>query len=69
MENGRLMSRDEVKTYLGIGETTLCKMVKLGHLPSPIYLGRKTLWFRESIEKTLSLLKIKSEANLRIPAK
>lgn len=35
MENGKLMDRAAVKEYLGIGETTLGKMVKLGRRTAP----------------------------------
>lgn len=66
MENGRIMDRDAVKEYLGIKETTLCRMVKKGRLPAPVYLGKKTIWFRDSIEKAVARLKAESEANLRI---
>lgn len=61
-----LIEREDLKTLLGIGETTLCKLVKNGRLPAPVYLGRRTVWFKESIDKALALIRRKSEANLKI---
>ena len=60
-----MISRQQLKDALGIGETTLCKWVKQGKVPAPIRIGLSTYWFDDAVEKTLETLRRRSEKNLR----
>ena len=46
LERARLMKMDEVCDFIGIGETTVKKMVKAGELPSPVRLSSKCVRWR-----------------------
>lgn len=59
-----VISRKELKEFLGIGETTLCKWVKEGVIPSPTRLGRSTVWFKDSIPKIVERMKKRAESTL-----
>lgn len=62
----QIMTRDDVKEYFGIKETTLCKMISTGQLPLPTHLGRKTIWFKSSIEKAVDCMRRASERTMEI---
>lgn len=59
-----VISRKELKEFLGIGETTLCKWVNEGVIPSPTRVGRTTVWFRDSLPKIVERMKKRSERTL-----
>ena len=61
----RVLTRDEVKAFFGIRETTLCKWVNACRIPKPIRMGRKTVWFKESIEAAMAAMQCKSEKGLK----
>ena len=60
-----MITRQELKDALGIGETALCRWVKQGKVPAPVRIGKCTYWFDDAIEKTMDTLRRRSEKNLR----
>ena len=46
LERARLLKMDEVCDFIGLGETTVKKMVKTGQLPAPIKLSPKCVRWR-----------------------
>ena len=60
-----LMTRAEVKEYLGIGETTLCAWVNKRVLPRPVRFGRETCWWKESLDRSLKAMMTRAESKVR----
>lgn len=46
LERARLMKMGEVCSFVGVGETTVKKMVKAGKLPAPVRLSSKCVRWR-----------------------
>ena len=61
----QVLTRDEVKAFFGIGETTLCKWINACRIPMPTRIGRKTVWFKESIDAAMAAMQRKSEKGLK----
>ena len=63
------MTKQEVASALGVTPRTVESYVKRGILPAPVRLGKRVVFFRESVDKALDLLRIKSEKPLRATAR
>ncbi|MEO9875324.1 MAG: helix-turn-helix domain-containing protein [Anderseniella sp.] len=50
MPTNRLMTASEVAAELKLGNSTIWRKVKQGHLPPPIKIGGSTRWLRQEIE-------------------
>lgn len=61
MEGEIIMSRDEVKTYVGWRESKLCERMRLDGFPRPIRRGHNTFWYRSSVDAYLQREKNRNE--------
>lgn len=64
MNRVELLDADDMMELLNISRSGLYKMVADGRLPKGVRIGTKVKWFRESVEKALTDMRTKAEANL-----
>ena len=56
-----LLDRDAYKARFGIGESTLCKWIRIGLSPAPMRIGRKTYWLERNVEEAFRRLGLKAQ--------
>ena len=52
----RLLPQSEVQRRLGLGRTTIRKLVASGELPEPVRLGNKNAWLETEVEDFIDRL-------------
>ena len=62
----RTYTLPEIMALLGCGRSTVYRMVSEGRLPSPTRFGRRTLWFRTSVDVGIESWRHKSERNINL---
>ena len=63
------LTKQEVAQFFNIGVRTVERMAREGRLPRGIRMGRKSYWWRSSLEKAESLMKAEAERSMKIYAK
>lgn len=59
---GKLGSAREVADFYGIGLSTLWRWLKLGLIPEPIRIGRRTFWEMAVLEQHIASLRVQRPA-------
>lgn len=60
-----VLTMEEMKALFQCGDDKIRRMVKQHKLPTPISHGRRHVWFRSSVVKTMRMLKEAAENNVR----
>lgn len=59
-----ILSRKEVMDLFRLNKNSITRWVGNGTLAKPVRLGREQFWFKESIDKTIDLLRRRSERTM-----
>lgn len=58
----KFASAREVADFYGVGLSTVWRWLKLGLIPAPIRIGRRTLWEAADLEEHVATLRAKRPA-------